>query len=64
MYCAAEPSKIGNSGPFTCIRQLSMPKAYRAASPCSTVDTLTSPFPNTVPRWVSTTFSAMASMMG
>ena len=64
IYCAAEPSRIGNSGPLTCMRQLSIPNAYRAARPCSTVEILTSPLPKTVPRCVSTTFSAMASIMG
>ena len=46
------------------LRQLSIPRANKAARACSTVLTRASPLVSTVPRVVSVTFSAMASMMG
>ena len=49
---------------MTCKRQLSTPMAYKAAKACSTVLQRASPRPKTVPRVVSTTFSATASIMG
>ncbi len=49
-YFIELPSKIGNSGASTSIKQLSTPNAYKAAIACSTVLTSAVPLDNTVPR--------------
>ncbi len=58
----ALPSRIGTSGPFSSTRQLSTLEAYNAAMACSIVEIFKSPEAITVPRHVSTTFSATASI--
>ncbi len=59
---AAEPSRIGISGPSTSTRQLSMPMPWSAAITCSTVATRVFPLPRLVERVVSTTCSLRAAI--
>src|SRR5690606_4994613 len=60
---AALPSMIGISGPSISTTALSRPRAAKAASTCSTVDTLApSLLASTVQRRVSVTWSHFAGM--